>query len=365
MENGVEVVLNGPVPYALAGEPHALTLKEEVRIDTEDETVAAVGLTDIAAVDADDQGRIYAFRLRANSGPLAYRFDSLGRFEKSFMPVGQGPGEIQEPRYLRLTRGGEIPVFNRGAQALEFFDLDGRFLRKLAAPGEFRPISGRPLELLANGGYVALRVSTDPNLQILGLELSLLNASLRPTKDLSHTALSSGPIETPFPDSPIFAVSDRAVFVSSYKPGSDILVYDLDGRLLRRIRLGYPAPEVTAEFRKDFLSIFPANYPLIKSLKFPERFPHVLGMTTDEAGRLYVIGFGKDTSSGANICDIFTPDGARIVRTALGHESYAKIANGGRISTVIKNGQAYFIREKPDGYQEIVVSSLTWSGAGA
>jgi hypothetical protein len=361
-ENGLEVVVNGADPYALKGEPRALLLREEFRIDTEDEEILTAGLVDIATIDVDSQGHIFAFRRGGNSGHLVFRFGDSGRFQKSFVSIGQGPGEVLYPQFMRITAEDEIPIVNRSARTVDFFDLDGRFLRKLALPGDIHLLPGRGLERLANGNYLVLHLSVGPNLEIQGIVLTMTDSAFHTVKDLHEAPYPGEQIETPFIDYPLFAASNRAVFVGSYKPGSDITVYDLDGVPVRGIRLDYPTPKVTPSFREAFLSLFQPNSPEVKSLKFPEYFPHVQAMFTDDAGRLFISSFGKDSGSGANICDVFTPDGVRIFRTSLGFQDVTRLAGGEIFEVIIKNRRAYCIGEKTDDFKEIIVYALTWSG---
>ena len=366
MENGMEVVVNGVDPYAMKGEPRALLLREEFRVDTEDDEILTAGLADVATIDVDSEGHIYAFRRGGNSGHLIFRFDDRGRFQKSFVPIGQGPGEVLYPKFMRITAEGEIPVVNRSARRVDFFDLDGRFLRKLALPEDIYLLPIRGIERLANGNYLVLHFSVGPNLEVLGIVLTMTDSAFHTVKDLYEAPFSGEQIETPFIDYPLFAASNRAIFVSSYKPGSDIAIYDLDGVPVRGIRLDYPTPKITPGFREAFFSQFhPPKSPQLKSLKFPEYFPHVQAMFTDDAGRLFISSFGKDTGSGANICDVFTPGGVRILRTSLGFQDVTRLADSEMFDVVIKNGRAYSIGEKGEGFKEIIVYALTWSGPGA
>jgi hypothetical protein len=125
-ENGVEVVVNDAGPYPIKGEPHALSLHEEFRIDTENGALSAAGLSDVAAVDADSRGRLYICQRAKGQDPLIFQFDNRGNFLKSYGRIGQGPGELQSAYYLRITGKDELPVFDRGSNRLIFFDPDGR-----------------------------------------------------------------------------------------------------------------------------------------------------------------------------------------------------------------------------------------------
>jgi hypothetical protein len=136
-ENSVEVVVNGSAPYAVPGQPHSLSLREELRIDLEDATLAEAGLADASALDVDSRGRIYLFRNGGSKGRVIFRFDEHGRLEKSFGTIGQGPGELMYPNFLRLTAADEIPVISGDTRSLVFLDSDGRPLRSTPVPSEY------------------------------------------------------------------------------------------------------------------------------------------------------------------------------------------------------------------------------------
>jgi hypothetical protein len=61
-EDGVEIVLNHQKPYILLGEPSTLTLQKLFSIDTEDDSIAAKGATDVFSFAVDQTGNIYLLR---------------------------------------------------------------------------------------------------------------------------------------------------------------------------------------------------------------------------------------------------------------------------------------------------------------
>jgi len=62
MEDGVEVVLNHIEPYKIKGESGNLLLANEFSIDTENEDMLKIGLTDMETFDIDQDGNIYVIR---------------------------------------------------------------------------------------------------------------------------------------------------------------------------------------------------------------------------------------------------------------------------------------------------------------
>ena len=131
VEDGVEVVINHLEPYEIKGEPVELYLEEILTIDMEKDAVAELGLADAHTFDVDSESHIFLFQYPREGEPLVFKFNKAGDFLMSFGDVGQGPGEIQLPGYLRMTSDDEIPIIDRMAKKLMFFVTHGVFLREI------------------------------------------------------------------------------------------------------------------------------------------------------------------------------------------------------------------------------------------
>ncbi len=360
IKDGVEIVENGAGIYAVKGEPKALSLREEFRIDLEDERLAEAGLTDVAGLDVDSRGQIYLFRRWATDGNIVFKFDSRGEFVRSFCPIGgQGPGEVENPRFMRLTAEDEIPVVSMSQLRVMFFGADGSLIRQTPVPASFRPLP-TPVIPLANGDFVAAYFRDDPKTLRSGFGVGLFTPDFALRLDLrTYDVPDSDDLRTIFVDTPVVTASDKAIYVTSMAFRRDIEVFDLDGRLARRILADYPAVEVPSGFRKELLAPLPPNDPFWMNLAFPKTFPPFLSLFTDDRGRLYAAGYGKDPTTGANVCDVFSPGGVRVLRKALG---YLKLQlNNLPVPPVIKKGRLYCVREKPSGFSEVLVYSLQWT----
>lgn len=359
ISGGVEIVENGAGIYPVKGEPKALTLREEFRIDLEDDSVAATGLTDIENLDVDSQGRVFIYRRSAAPGNTVFVFDARGRFERSFGPIGQGPGEVQNPRFMRLTAKGEIPILCMGHRVV-FFDTEGRMVRTTAPPAPFFPVPHGFLPL-ANGDYLIAYLRVNPEtFEYSEVGLGLFAPDLAKRLELrTYPAPGENKLKTFFPDFPVVAASEKAIFLASTASTREIEVYDLSGRLIRKILADYPPVDVPPGFREKCLGSLPPEHPFWKNLDVPTTFPPFLSLFTDDLGRLYAVGYGKDPGTGANVCDVFSPDGVRILRTALGYQAFQ--IDRLPIVPVVKNDRLYCVREKPGGYAEVLVCSLRWT----
>ncbi len=366
IENGVEVVDNGTGIYAVPGQPSALSLREEFRIDLEDEALAAAGLSDIVAIDADSKGRIYLFRSMRTVGPLIYQFDGDGRFLKSFGRMGQGPGEAQYPGYLRISPADEIRVHSQAPNRVLIFDGDGRLIREdkitydpLNRPSQFVP--------LANGRYVARHYQMPEGEQpISKTGLALFGPDFKLIKEIREFEVPTSikPGLQILGVIPIVGASGTSFYVNWGSEGRDIAVFDLDGKLRRIIRAAFPSPPVPAEYKKSILDRIPQNSGTLEFRSFIEdmsSFPPYQSFLADEKGRLFVVSFEKDSGSGANLCQVFTPDGVRILRAGVGYQDFFRyMVDTIPFDVVLKNGRAYCVREKPSGFKEVVVYAMIW-----
>ena len=103
IEDGVEVIVNHSEPYQIKGEPTTFTLEEEFTIDSEREDLAELGIGKINTWDVNPDGDIYL----ASRGQI-FKFDKKGNFVKTIGQKGQGPGDFQRIRELRITNSGEL-----------------------------------------------------------------------------------------------------------------------------------------------------------------------------------------------------------------------------------------------------------------
>jgi hypothetical protein len=366
-ENGVEVVVNGPAPIAISGQPRSLSLREELRIDLEDPALAEAGLADASIINVDSKGRIYLFRPvgPGAKGRVVFQFDDRGKLLKSFGTIGQGPGELMYPHFLRMTAGDEIPVLTGDTRKLAFLDSDGRLLRSSPVPSGHRYLLNR-FVLLPNGNMLTQSLPLNEQGQFSRLTLSIFDARWKKIRDIHDFTFPDRLEDTknPFVSFPLIAVGVHAFWVNSAPSEKDIAAYDLDGNLIRLIRSSFPILPVPGEYKKELLDRVPnaRGYEPVRTLiGHVEKWPSFQALFADDRDRLFVEGFEKDAMSGDNFSDIFSPDGVRFSRIALGrHEILRAVFETQPFDIVIKKDRCYCLREKADGFKEVVVYSMIW-----
>jgi hypothetical protein len=363
MEDGVEVVQNHLEPYTVPGEPSSVSLEEEYVIDTESPELLGKGLTDIRALDIDSRGCLYILQPPRNSEFLVFKFDSRGRFENPLVRKGAGPGEVQWPFSFAVNSRDEIQVFDSGSRKLQSFSPSGDLLREVPYPQA--PGRSIPFLALANGHFIS---SEEHEAQGgVGSEISLVVFDEKGEKirTFSRFQFSADPERADkinaYTPIPLLAITPDRIFLGYPGEIYEILVYDLGGNLLRKIRKDYRPVPVTEAFRTAVLARAPKGSPFAERLAFPANKPAFQFLFADENGRLYAMTSEIDGSIGQDICDIFDRNGVFIGRTALGYFDYLKaLYEQTSLGVVAKNGRMYVLREKETGFKEIVVSRAVW-----
>jgi hypothetical protein len=365
MEDGVEVVVNHLEPYKIKGEPSALHLEEEFMIDTEKDEIAQLGVTDIRAFDVDSEGNIYFFQERESDKNLVYKFDKYGHFVTPFGKRGQGPGEVQIPVYLNITRQDEIPIQDYGGFKLYVFDGNGTIIKETCLDSKSAGFFAfYPLE---NGNYLKFRDYFDPSIKHRYDILELYNSKLEEIKELDRCDYGLlGRIAQKVKGTPrvfIIEASDGMIYLGHENRGYEVLIYDMDGKLLRKIRKEYRPADAPDEFKKILI----ANFELVKDkLIIPDIMPPFHYFFLDDEGRLYVKTYEKGDNKNECIHDVFNSDGIFITRVSL--PGYGSWMYPGRDlnRAKAKNKRLYCIREKESGYKELAVYRMIWEkGAGS
>lgn len=359
MEDGVEVVLNRLEPTKIAGEPTTFTLEKEFSIDTEDDTIAGLGLTDIGYYfDVDSEGYIYLVGYE-NAEGMIFKFDREGNFVRSFGRKGRGPGELQGRNYVSLyltvDQNDNIAVSDFGNK-LVVFGSDGELIT------DNRIDSGTvSMAPLPNGNYLSFLSVMDGKGEFINQNpVSLLDSRFTKVQELDKQMIPNPIVGKQLKGSYhilSWGVSGDRIFTGFQERGYEIFVYDLDGQRIRKIKKEFHSVPVTEAYKSEFMEQFSA--PIFESIRskiyFEDAMPPFHGFITDNAGRLFVMTYEAGDNPGEFLYDIFNPDGICIGRKSLKvhHDESGVFAK-------MKNGRFYCLNEKDSGYKELVVSKVVW-----
>jgi 6-bladed beta-propeller protein len=356
-QDGVETILNHLDPYQPRDTKTRLILEKKFVVDSEMDEIAGLGLVDIGAVAVDDDGHIFMLNSRGESG-FVFKFDEKGRFVVSFGNKGQGPGEIQAalPGFLLLI---ENEIIVADVSKMLVFNREGGFLREMS---KVRP-SMLSIIPLSNGCFLVkerVRDEADPAVQHVALRL--YDPAFRIKTELSRVTRpnpSKGKgWSAILPYINYYLYKDR-IFEGTSEGGYEIRVYDLDGRLLRRIRKDFIPVSVTGDDKGRLMQRFSSLSDTYRIFA-PDSFPaYQRGFFADSKGRLFVMTHEKGGGPREFIYDIFNPEGAFIGRISLDNMSFARSLDL-PLPVLEKNGNLYCVREKESGFKELIVYGMTW-----
>ena len=360
IENGVEVVLNHLEPYKIKGGPTSLFLEEEFRIDSEKDEIVELGLTDIWYwFDVDSEGNIYLLDFRGTSEFWIFKFDKSGNSLTSFGRRGQGPGEFQRPGMIRVTNEDELAVVDMNRK-LSLLDRKGAVIKEIPLSSN----NGVLIPLNANR-YLMSESIQYPSEDISSrISLYLCNEDLQKLKEMVSME-TPNPLKTNrlmgVPTVPIFSITDKSFFLWDPKRGYEISEYDFEGKLLRKIRKEYIPVEVSEEYKKGFLKMYerPGLEIYRKIAYFPKHLPPFQLFFADDTGYLFVMTYEKGSTPRERFYDIFNENGVFIARTRLENISIQDLREY-PLNVMTLNGRLYCLREKDNGYKELVVYKMIW-----
>ena len=363
LENGVEIIVNHQEPYKNNDAPTSLTLERAFSIDTEEDVIAAKGITDIYLFDVDINGNIYIMRPPTGSGDLVHIFSGDGKLISSFAAFGQGPFELEYPSDILTTPTNEIWILESPNNKYHVFDNNGVGLFERSLDFSFEIIA--PLK---NGNHLLKQLIVDnpSEAKYFSIVLNILDGDFHKLQELDRfghvpnrrlASTLQEKIVNGIQYNFLSRVHEDKIFVANSDRGYEILVFDVGGRLIRKIRKDYtpvPVPEsYKTEYKKQYEEFMPEY---AKKIYFPESWHPFHLFFLDDAGRLYVMTYESGENPGEYIYDVFNADGVFIHRTSLNilHSNY------GRLYAEAVAGRLYCIQEKQNGFKELVVYEMIW-----
>jgi hypothetical protein len=361
IENGVEVVLNPAQPLKLKSEPLVLSMERVLSLDTEDDATAALGVTDIADFDVDRAGDLLILVPPTGPRDCVFKLSPEGKLQASFGRVGQGPGEMEYPNTILANDNGEIWVLDSPKNKIHVFDGQGRPL------ADRSPVKFEALIPLANGNFLVTRLdATDLTARYLPMMIELYDPQFHLLKELDRCAGYANrtiyeKVPEPYVSGTGFTfqakASNERIYVGNTERGYEILVFDLDGKLVRKIRKEYIPVPVTDDYKKKYLKDYLEFMPdYAKKIYFPVSWHPFHAFFPDEEGRLYIMTYEPGDQPGKYIYDIFDKDGVFVARKSLA----AVHGVGGYLLARFRGDRLYTVEEKESGFKRLNVYHGTW-----
>jgi hypothetical protein len=222
-----------------------------------------------------------------------------------------------------------------------------------------------PLIPLANGKFLCSESPDEPRGEFVEISLHVVDARFSTIKTFSRFRFVADPERAgkinAYQPIPLLAITAERIHLGYPGENYEISVYDLDGNLLRKIRKEYRPVPVTEAYKKSVLARAPKGSPVVERLYFPPNKPAFQFLFADETGRLFAMTSEIDPATGQDICDVFDRDGVFIGRAAVGYFDYlGALFEQSALVVVAKHGRIHALREKENGYKELVVSKAVW-----
>lgn len=349
-EEGVEVVLNHQEPYKIGG-ISSFSLEETFKIDTENEKTENLGLFDIKSFIVNTKGKIFILRNVKGKGDFIFKFDESGEFVKSFAPPGQGPGELQVPQFIAVDSENNILITDAARRKLIAYDPYGVFINDYEMTRGYNRVDSGPRSHMLG---IYSHMDSEKGISVYSSSLKLLNPRLEVIQEIEKMKFKMKPGKIRLIE-PLFcwSASRDNIYMANEERGYEIRVYDLNGKLISKIKKEYTKIPVSQQYKKKKLKSFPEH--LRARLYFPEFFPPFQSFIAGSKGKLLVATFEKGNEPGEFMFDIFNEDGVSIGRKSLNIWIWE-----GHVYAQMKDNKLYALKEKPNGYKELALYEMKW-----
>lgn len=349
MENGVEVVINHLEPYKIKGGPSNFTLEERLVISQKRKDLIDKGIMSMGEFDVDSEGNIYIVGYK-NIDNFICKLDQEGKFVTSFGRKGQGPGELEMP--IRPVVFGDRIAITDWNKKLVIFSNNGGLVEE-----KYFKHRINEADVLENGKYLFYGWLGEYKTYDYALEiLSLFDSEFKKIKDLDVYKLHYRNEKL----APFFMwrVVNGHIYIVNEERGYEILVYDIDGNCVRKIRKEYRPVSLTEEIKELIIGPHYKQIGKIKKGYIPDPLPPIRFFFTDDEGTLFVMTYEKGKKPREYMYDIFNSKGIFIGRKSLNLPWEGKYF--GPKTEMVKKNHLYCYREDENGFKELVVYKLNW-----
>jgi hypothetical protein len=287
------------------------------------------------AIKSDSNGRIYLLNAVLCQIQI---YDSQGRYLRSILRKGEGPGEVTTPLDFCFTSDGNLCVMQGFPAGLVFVDTTGQYVNSIRPREKDReadPFS--VLQALEQGGshYIIGENQTNygsPGSVETAERIWLLDGSWMYQRKIIEKRTKY--------DVEHYDLQERDVFVHLWNrlaidrqgriyhaPDWDeyrIILYDLSGQESPFMEADYPALERTKEMKRKIREGL-EDSPLLnehppQSVHAEEYWPDIISMHTKEDGALWVLssrGFHVRNDGEIYSYDVFDSNGGFIKKVSL------------------------------------------------
>ena len=309
----------------------------------------------------DAEGNIYILRPPTSPGDLVFKFSVDGNLLTSFAPMGQGPYEAEYPNGILTVGKDRIWILEQPKRRYLVFDLDGKGIAQKELDRNYGDLA-----LLKNGKFLVSRIyQEDMEAKYFPIIISLYDADFQKIRELDRFEKYWNRFIAPTLQEKIVCGTeliflgkpqDERIYIGNSERGYEILVFDLDGRLFRKIRKDYFPVPVSQDYKDQYLENFNFMPEYAVKIYFPHHWHPFHSFFLDDEGRLYVMTYEPGINPGEYMFDIFNEDGVFIARMSLRVHHWG----WGHLNARARGNKLYVVQEKESGYKRLVVFRMKW-----
>jgi DNA-binding beta-propeller fold protein YncE len=324
------------------GKAQLFSLEKVLTVDTENDQIAEMGLTDISHFDIDSEGKIFISNPKSKENNI-FILNSDGSLISVFGREGQGPGELQSPLELAISKQDEIYITDRGKVVV--FNNTGQFIKEIRIENEYQKII--PLD---KDRYLTIAVKMNEDLS-QSFQVILCSSALEELKTLDSSTIESFKKATKvniIPTLVYWEKSNNYIYTGNTDE-YEIRVFDFDGNLLKSIRKEHKTVPLSDKDREEYDQRLKKYPPEIRGSFFiPDAYPPLRDIVALGDEWLFIQTY-EETNEGSSVYDIFDAEGEFVGR--MGLEGYQVKFKGDRV---------YCLKQKGSGYKELAVYRLIW-----
>jgi len=203
----------------------------------------------------NSEGEIFILRNVTGEGDFVYKFDSGGKFVKSFGSYGEGPGEFQNPHHISVDDKDNLMIVDLGPQKLLKYDRNGAFIDDYKMAGEDATVGPGPRDKILAVGMIFEPVNETA---VYTLSLKLLNMDFEELHVIDQFSFEMNPKKIKVSD-PFFCWSSSKdnIYVANENRGYEIWVFDSNGKIIQKIQKELAEIPISEDYKTKILNPLP------------------------------------------------------------------------------------------------------------
>ena len=330
-KNGVTVIKNPKEPLF---PEDVLILEEELSIG-ESEGPEEYMFSQARGIAVDENERIFVLDYKESHIKV---FDPNGNYLMTIGSEGEGPGELNLPRQISLSKKELMVMEIR--RRLSFFSLEGEFLRNISTKKIWTLIA----LIDSMGDIVVTEGLMDP--ENISYRVRKFDSDMNLIKEIaSSPAPDARKGFNPFMAIPFWALDMNDNIIFGYPKDYTLQIFNPECKLVKKITREYDPVEVTDEEKEEEKEDAPDSMKFV----FSKHHSAFRLFVADDEGRIYVQSWERPTDGEGYFYDIFDAEGKYIVKKGFKMRP-----------RVWKKNKLYTIEEDEEGFHVVKRYKVIW-----